>query len=302
MRIGLLALSLALPAPIWAGETAAFLKIGVGARAIGMGGAYTAIANDVNAIAWNPAGLSNIPKRELGAMHAELAADTHYDFLGYAQPTQYGIFAAAANHLSQGSLEGRDAAGKPTSGFSAADTVLSFGYAKRFASSFQLGGNVKYIQSSIANASAQTFAVDIGGMKELSLRGPGVPMVGCAVQNLGPGMKFQDETSALPLTLAAGLGYRLPAGLILALDYKHRPNSHLSEVNVGTEYAIFPAVSLRMGYGSARALATGASGIATLNGVAMGLGLKAYGYNLDYSMTPFGELGNVQRLSLSTRF
>ena len=45
-----------------------FLKIGVGARAIGMGSAYTAVANDATAIYWNSAGLSRLSKRELSFM------------------------------------------------------------------------------------------------------------------------------------------------------------------------------------------------------------------------------------------
>ncbi|MBI4062852.1 MAG: UPF0164 family protein, partial [Elusimicrobia bacterium] len=48
-----------------------FLKIGVGARPIGLGSAYTAMANDATAIYWNPAGLGAIKKRELSAMHGE---------------------------------------------------------------------------------------------------------------------------------------------------------------------------------------------------------------------------------------
>src|SRR5277367_2440442 len=69
-----------------ANTSAAFLKIGVGARPIGMGNAFTGVADDINALAWNPAGLSQLTSREMGAMDAEMFADTRYDFVGYAQP------------------------------------------------------------------------------------------------------------------------------------------------------------------------------------------------------------------------
>jgi long-subunit fatty acid transport protein len=287
-----------------ASETAAFLKLGVGARAVGMGGAYTAIADDVNSMAWNPAGLAVMGKRELGAMHAELTQQTRYDFVGFAQPSKYGTFAAGAVYLGHGSIEGRDANGAPTGSYSAADQAVSLGFASRMSSDFKLGANVKYIRSSIANTSAQSFALDLGGQYALTnVGGPGLPLLGLAIQNLGPGMKFLDHTSQLPLTFAAGLGYRLPMGLTLAMDFKQRPHSHDSEFSVGTEYALLTNFALRAGYGTTKADKGATSGgFAALNGFATGLGFKLRSYSLDYSFTPMGELGNVQRFSLGARF
>lgn len=302
MRTSLLALLLLLPLQSFCQETAAFLKIGVGARALGMGGAYTAMANDVNSMAWNPAGLASFTKQELGATHAELAADTRYDFLGYARPTRMGTIGAAAAYLSQGALEGRDENGKPMGGYSASDQAVNLSFASRFMETASLGASVKYIRSSIANVSAQTYAVDLGGQYALGFIGPGVPMLALAVQNMGPGMKFLDQTSQLPLTMAAGIAYRMPMGFVVAMDFKNRPYSHTSEFCVGSEYAMFSNFTLRSGYNSAKAYNSATNGIAALNGIATGLGLKFYGYNLDYAFTPFGELGNAQRLSLGTRF
>jgi hypothetical protein len=237
-------------------------------------------------------------------MHAELFAQTRYDFVGYAQPFKHGTLAAGAVYLSQGSIEGRDANGAPTGGYSASDQAMSLGFASRLDSELRLGVNVKYIRSSIANASAQSFALDLGSQYALAgVRGPGVPLLGLAVQNLGPGMKFLDQTSQLPLAFAAGLGYRLPVGLTLAVDFKHRPYSHDSELSVGTEYALLTNFALRAGYGTVKAY-NGASsgGFSALSGFATGLGLKFHTYSLDYSFTPMGELGNVQRFSLGARF
>jgi hypothetical protein len=65
-----------------------FLNIGVGARALGMGNAQTALANDVTASYWNPAGLLDIKERyQGGLMHAEyFAGIAQYDYLGFATP------------------------------------------------------------------------------------------------------------------------------------------------------------------------------------------------------------------------
>ena len=78
-------------------------------------------------------------------------------------------------------------------------------------------------------------------------------------------------------------------------------------MSIGTEYAAFSTLSLRAGYLAAMAGSAASSGATTdrfgeLSGVGAGLGIKMGGYKLDYSFTPFGELGNVQRISLGARF
>lgn len=298
----LASLILILPLSASAQESAQFLKIGVGARAIGMGGAYTAMADDISALNWNPAGLSRFSKRELGAMHAELSDQTRYDFLGYAQPLQKGTLGVGAARLSQGSIQGRDSNGRLTGGFSAADTAITLAYGGKVNERLGLGGGIKFVRSDISNASAQTFAVDLGGAYELGARGPGKPSFGVAIQNLGPGMKFLNQSSPLPLTIAVGSAYRLPVGLTLAMDIKRRPFAKSTEISAGTEYAIFSGLALRTGYASNHGPVSGFSRTSDASGFAAGFGVKAFGYSLDYSMTPFGGLGNAQRVSLGARF
>lgn len=284
----------------WAGESAEFLKLGVGARAQGLGGAYTSLADDLSALHYNPAGLSLLNKRELGVTHAELPSDTRYDFLGYAQPTRYGTLSAGALYVNRGKIQGRDGQGREIGGFGASDMALSLGYAKSLTSALGLGGTFKYVSSAIAEASASSFALDLGSQYRESL-GPGKASVGLALQNLGPGRSLVSGSEPLPLTLAAGTGYRLPVGLTLALDYKHRPYARSSELGVGTEYALIPSLAVRAGYSGLGAKSSG-SALKSLDGFAAGFGVKARGYSLDYSMTPFGELGQVQRLSLGARW
>ena len=65
------------------GTTAAqFLKIGVGPRAIGMGGAYTALADDINAMYWNPAGLSRMNSKEAFFNHVDWIMDVKMENAG----------------------------------------------------------------------------------------------------------------------------------------------------------------------------------------------------------------------------
>ncbi len=282
-------------------ESATFLKIGVGARALGMGGAYTAVADDVSAVAWNPAGLSAIASREFGFMHAETLGSTRYQFLGYAQPTRVGTLAAGLRRLGQGAIEGRDSMGRPNGSFVAHDTSIDLAYGLRLSERFRMGTGIRYVTSRIAEASANGYGIDLGGLYRAGRWGPGDVQLGIAVQNIGPGMKFLDQGFPMPLAWTTGLGYKVAGGLIFGLDYRYRPYAKASEINLGTEYALVGGFMFRAGYASAAAL-PGGTGIAGIQGLAAGFGLVGYGYSLDYSITPFGELGRVHRFSFAARF
>jgi hypothetical protein len=302
--LALLVLSLLTPRPAAAQESAAFLKIGVGARATGMGGAATAVADDATAIYWNPAGLSGLTRRSVDATQADLFANTRYDFLGYAQPTPYGTLGAAAQYLSQGALSGRSVSGAPTGNYGASDAAADVSYAAKIPAlpGLGLGGTAKYIRSGIADVSAQSFALDAGARYVPPGSGADGASFGLAVQNMGPGLKFLAQTAPLPLTVAAGAAYRLPFGLLLALDYKYRPYDHPGELSVGAECLLVSTFALRAGYDSDTVSSEGETGFAALSGFTAGFGLKVRGFVVDYSMAPMGQLGNVQQLSLGAGF
>ena len=85
-----LSLLLAIGRISYAGSTgtsgAAFLKILPGVRAQAMGGAYTALAEGVSGVHWNPSGVVFSGDKEFSAMYMKWIADINYGFLGYAQP------------------------------------------------------------------------------------------------------------------------------------------------------------------------------------------------------------------------
>ncbi|HQV76516.1 MAG TPA: hypothetical protein PLE78_13565, partial [Flavobacteriales bacterium] len=82
---GIGSLSFAQDAPKYSNE---FLAVGVGARALGMGNAFTAVTNDVTSGYWNPAGLLGVKgDLQIGAMHSEyFAGIAKYDYIGVAKP------------------------------------------------------------------------------------------------------------------------------------------------------------------------------------------------------------------------
>lgn len=285
----------------WGEESASFLKLGVGARAMGLGGAYTSVASGLEAAAWNPAGLAGSNKRELGAMHSELAAGTRYNFLGYAQPLRRGSLAAYVVHLNQGTLEKRDSGGRLNGGFTAAESAFALGYGRSMGS-MGIGAAAKIVRSNISGDSGQTVAFDLGAARSFGNLGPGKAGVGLAVQNLGSGLRLLDKSSPLPLTFSIGADYGLPVGLTLAADVRHRPHSGGGELSLGSEYRVISGLALRAGYASSHALLSGSGKTSDLSGFAAGIGFKVLNYSLDYSMTPYGGLGNAHRVYLGARF
>ncbi|MCM2304598.1 MAG: PorV/PorQ family protein [Elusimicrobia bacterium] len=279
----------------WAAETASFLNIGVGARGLGMGGAYTALADDANAIYWNPAGLAKLDKREFTASHAEMFESTRLDFLAYAHPTAQGTFAAAATYLSQGKIDGRDSLGRQTAGFDASDAAISAGYARKLEIA-EVGATFKYIRSHIGSTEAQAIAADVGAKREL-----GRIVLGAAMRNLGPGLKFQDQRNDLPLRLALGSAYKFDGGHIAAAELINGPRGAGTDAAFGGEYQAVKNFYLRAGYTTQTAIA-GGSGFDAARGLTMGLGFRNGKWNLDYAVLPSGELGRSHRFSMGTRF
>lgn len=278
-----------------AAETAAFLDIGVGARGLGMGGAYTALADDANALYWNPAGLSRLEKREFTASHAEMFESTRHDFLAYAHPTSQGTFAAGLTYLSQGEIAGRDNLGRRTADYDASDAAVTMGYARK-TELVELGAAIKYLRSHIGSTEAQGAAMDFGAGRAFDrLR------VAAAVRNIGPGLKFQNERNDLPLRLAFGGAYRFAGGHAAAAELQNGPRGGRTDVSFGGEFQAIKNLFLRSGY-TTRTAITGGSGFDAARGLTMGLGFRDEKWSLDYAVLPSGELGRSHRFSLGARF
>jgi hypothetical protein len=284
----------------WTAETASFLDIGVGARGLGLGAAYTALADDANAIYWNPAGLARLDKSEFTASHAELFESTRHDFLAYAHPTSRGTFAAGLTYLSQGRIDGRDSLGRQTAGYGASDAAVSAGYARKLDFA-EVGAAFKYLRSHIGSAEAQSFAVDFGVRRELDGIGPGKLALGAALRNLGPGLKYDRERNDLPLRLAVGAGYKFAGGHAVAAEAVNGPRGAGTDVSFGGEYQAVKNLYLRAGY-TTRTAITGGSGFDAARGLTLGLGFRNEKWGLDYAVLPSGELGRSHRFSLATRF
>lgn len=298
-KFGVFVLILSLSTSVYASQKkigtsgAAFLKIGVGARPIGMAGAYAGVADDVNTAYWNPAGLGQINEKEFTFTHNSYFEDINYSYFGSAIPiSKIGTFGLSVSYLWMGDLEKR--AGdtmEPDSMFNVYDLAISLSCGREIYKDLFLGLNLKMIQQKIDISDATGVGVDIGVFWKTPLEKLNL---GFVVQNIGPKIKFEEKGDPLPLNIKIGTSYRLLNDkLILAVDGNYPRDGELN-ISCGSEYILnvgnfhFP---LRAGY------KTG-SDLGSIAGLRAGFGIGWNKYIFDFVWVPYGDdLGNTFRVS-----
>jgi long-subunit fatty acid transport protein len=271
---------------------AAFLKIGSGARPSALGGNFVGLADDVNAINWNPGGLGQIKERELSAMYASWLADMNYEYAAYAQPLSGNItVGGSVTMLQSGDMEKRSDTRERLGTFSATDSCGTIAIAKKIHDNASFGVGLKIINQKIDDESATGFALDLGGVFGTSV--PNLKM-GVALRNLGPKMKFISEGYNLPVTAAVGFNYGLPK-LNLTSDLNYFDST--MTFGVGAEFKLASMLGLDLGYKIGKDNKLGGT-----TGVSAGLVFNLSKINLAYAWVPYGELQDTHRISLGVKF
>ncbi len=267
------------------GQPGAFLSWGAGARSLGMGKAFVSIADDASATYWNPAGLAQIDRKEITALHAILWADTMYDFISYVHPiTGIGTVGGSITRLYSGKFDGRDENNIPTHEFSDSQTALGASYGKQVVDVLALGASIKYVTHNLDDHKNGNFTIDIGGM----YKSPMVEhlQVGLNLRNL-IGMRTGAPTEdKLPLTLRFGFNYKLlrdKLALVVDLEKSKAPLSY----HFGAEYWAFQYLAVRLGMDPEE--------------FTLGFGIRYRDYGLDYAFATH-DLGGSHRLSASWKF
>jgi hypothetical protein len=302
----------------YAGE---FLAIGVGARPLGLGGAYVALAGDVSAGYWNPAGLARIDYPELMLMHAEhFGSLVNHDYGAVAFPmgtsTSLGIslIRLGVDDIPDTRNAGVDAGGSVTydpnqfsridpsrvTYFSSADWALYFTLARRHSDNLTYGANLKLIRRELGDNNATGVGFDLGIQYS-------------PVERLLLGANLQDVTTTLVAwntgrndlispTLKTGaayvidaLGGRFTPVVDFDLMFENRRSAATFsmgpvsfDVQGGLEYAFKDLIAVRVGYSDVKQLTLGA-------------GLSLPKLIVDYSFAKFDateQLGNTHRISV----
>ncbi|MDI6792436.1 MAG: PorV/PorQ family protein [bacterium] len=288
----------------WAGEekvgttSASFLKIGVGAKATGMGEAFGGIADNSTAIYWNPAGLGFLKTNELSYMHNIWFQETTHGFLGYAHPLQGFTLGVGIDYLTMGEIEETTEVSPEGTGKKLAakdDKALFLALSKRIKEDLSLGINLKYIRQKVADESANAYASDLGLLYKFSRLN-----LGLTLQNLGTNMEFADEESSLPFNIKAGLAYKGIKNTTLALDV-NLPKDNKTSYHLGGEYWIGDLLAVRAGYNSH--ISGNELGKFNLGeGLSAGFGVNLKAVRLDAAYISYGDMGDAYRISLQTRF
>ncbi len=293
-----------------------FLTIGVGGRALGMGGAFTSVANDVTAGYWNPAGLVEISNTQIILMHDErFAGIVNYDYVGLAfKPINFYSFGISIIRIGIDDIpftgnEFIDNNGNLVfdpdvdrldpdkfSYVSSSDWVTIVSFAKNSNEKFSIGGNVKFIYRKIEKNTGIGIGFDFG--------------IKYKVMDFLIGAILKDATSTLiswntgrneliTPSVVAGIsrefeilwGKFTPA-IDIILRFEGRNKTALfgtkfisADFNIGGEYTFKDIIAIRTGFTENKELT-------------LGTGIKLNRLDIDYSFAKFNsELGNTHRIS-----
>jgi len=309
---------------------AAFLGIDVGPKAIAMGGAFVSVANDVTAMYWNPAGISQIDNFNATFSNTRWIADLSFNYAGVVFPLE-GIGSVGLNatfltmdQIERTTIESPDGTGEL---FDAGSYAFGLSFARNLTDQFAIGFNIKYINERLYHVSADGFAVDIGAMFDTGLEGLNLGMsitnYGTKMQLDGRDLRFQTDVAPnisgnnqtigaelqtdmfeLPLMFRVGVSMDVLKGLgnsnlILSADALH-PNDDVEYLNLGGEYVFYDMFSLRAGYKGLFAENTEQS-ISLGGGIHYTL-LESVTFYFDYSYIDFGILNAVHTFSVSLGF
>lgn len=217
--------------------TCIFLLIEPGSRAGGMGHSYVSVADDAFTTWWNPGGLADIKKTDLGLMHSkwfgDIFDDIYYEYLGYTQSMgDIGTFGFNVTFMTYGEQIATDAQGHELTSFTSDEIAVGLAYSTQVGLGWSAGINFKGIMSDLAPFIEGTFmngegmgyawVMDIGALK----RNFFIPKLsfGATLQNFGPKMSYQNSTEdqPMPTNLRVGFSYKVLNSqfnrLIVSLD------------------------------------------------------------------------------------
>jgi hypothetical protein len=256
------------------------------ARTLGLGGAYVALADDPLGVLWNPAGLSGMDQNEVRFEHAAMFEGTAINGAGFAVPgSRLPSLGVVVLSQRSGDIERTNELNDDLGTFHDSETAYMLTAARALSTRMALGLNVKFVQQTVEDFSANGFGLDVGATYEAT---PALHL-GASVVNLGgPNHTLRDVEEKYPTAVRAGFAaYLFQGRAMVAMDVDHASGPG-TRFHAGGEYWIQPAIGLRMGYDQ--------------DAAAGGFSYRFHPqYQVDYAASN-GELGLEHRVGLSYRF
>lgn len=284
---------------------AQFLKIGIGARATGMGSAFAAVADDASSVYWNPAGISRLSGAGsiVSLNHVVWPTDISLTHAAYVFKVGFmpGMFAVQARSLYMSDMV-RTTVYRPDGDgtfFDAGDTSFGLTYSRSLTDKFSFGVTGSMVRSSLDEISDSALSFDFGTLYDTGFRSL---RVGMAIQNIGGEFVYIDSQRAAKVPTVFRLGASatvLDTGnnsLLLCGEFSHPPDNS-ERMNLGGEFSFrdyfFARAGYNIGYDSEK--------------LAAGFGVKfptsgSTETRFDYSYVDLSLLGGAHRFSLDIAF
>lgn len=289
----------ALPAIVFAnsgGQPGQFMAYGAGARALGMGGAFFAVADDATAAYWNPAALSLLERKEISSMQASLFEDTSLSFLTYAHPTATkGTWALSVTQLKSDGFEKISVERNPGTGditdvrnlgnFDSQERAFGFSWGRNISDKMSFGFMIKNMARRLDDSSDSMNALDLAMMRKFG----SIYRMAFGIQNIFS-MVSGDTDDKLPLTIKIGNAWNLFKGrLVFGFDLAKPAKAEINW-RFGGEYWVLRWFGVRFGVLAAP----------ELQEADFGFGLRYRNLGLDIAQG-IHALGTTTRFSFSLR-
>ncbi|MEE8577839.1 MAG: PorV/PorQ family protein, partial [candidate division Zixibacteria bacterium] len=275
--------------PVAASEDAGLespFSLGAGARALGMGSAYTAITNDPSTIYYNPAGLALLEYQKFSGMHATLFEGTKYDFVGWAYPTSPddGIGVAIMRIGTGDIVRQSDWQAVGTFDYSSTQVLLSYGRA--FGPGLSAGLSVKALNQSLSGYSDWAVGADAGMVVGLTSR---LDLAVAVRDIIEPTLKLKSSKEEIPRSFAAGLALsdiQLFSNIALntAVDLVKQADRKL-QAHAGAEFLFAEVAAIRSGFDK--------------DNFAFGAGVKIKAIQIDYAYRLMDYVDDSHRFSVT---
>lgn len=208
------------------GAAVVFLMIEPDSRAAGMGNAGVAVADNANAVFWNPAGLADQIGTEAALTHSnwlpELSKDLFFEYLvGKHNISNWGTVGAHVTFLNLGEHEHRDALNNPLGTFKSYDFSVGVSWGFKATENLSLGTGVRWIQSNLASVQVgaqqaqpgTSIGVDLGLLYKLPAFQMGRTTtrynVGFNLANMGPKIQYSDSEQSDPIPTFLRVGHAI---------------------------------------------------------------------------------------------
>lgn len=282
---------------------AAFLKLDQGIRPVSLGGAFTAAADDVNAIMYNPSGLSQLKGVELTTMFSMWFAGIYSGYLaGGFNAGEIGTFGVSVVYVGTNDISKWDAAGVSGGTFGAYDLGLNLAYGTAINKELSLGITLKIFNEMIDDSAAFGFAADLGAIYKLPIKDL---QLGMTIVNLGPKFGF-GEAFWLPIAFKVGASYKGIRNMMLNIDYI-QPIETFGILAMGMEYWYRELLVMRVGFQfqgkfDLQEWYENFAGPDIMGSLVLGAGIKIDIYEIDYAYRQFGVLESTHRIGLTLKF